>query len=131
MKVLTIKEPWASLIKEGYKEYEFRTWETNYRGKILIHTSMTTEEKFIDKFKKFNLNIQTSKIIAEATIVDCIPLTKELNMQIIKENTLVYGHNKNRTGYAWKLKDVKPLHINKTIKGKLGLWNIKDEDLFN
>jgi len=25
MKVLTIKEPWATLIIEGYKEYEFRS----------------------------------------------------------------------------------------------------------
>lgn len=25
MKVLTIKEPWASLIINGYKEYEFRS----------------------------------------------------------------------------------------------------------
>ena len=31
MKVLTIREPWASLIINGYKEYEFRNWKTNYR----------------------------------------------------------------------------------------------------
>ena len=36
MKVLTVKEPWASLIAYGYKEYEFRSWKTNYRGKILM-----------------------------------------------------------------------------------------------
>ena len=29
MKVLTLKQPWASLIVEGYKEYEFRSWKTN------------------------------------------------------------------------------------------------------
>ncbi len=32
MKGLTIKEPWASLIVNGYKKYEFRSWKTNYRG---------------------------------------------------------------------------------------------------
>lgn len=37
MKVLTIKEPWASLIINGYKMYEFRSWKTKYRGKILIN----------------------------------------------------------------------------------------------
>ena len=37
MKVLTIKQPWATLIVEGYKEYEFRTWNTKYRGELLIH----------------------------------------------------------------------------------------------
>ena len=35
MKVLTIREPWVSLIINGYKKYEFRSWKTNYRGKIL------------------------------------------------------------------------------------------------
>ena len=44
MKVLTIKEPWASLIINGYKEYEFRNFKTNYRGKILIHAGLTLEK---------------------------------------------------------------------------------------
>lgn len=37
MKVLTIKQPFATLIAEELKEYEFRTWKTKYRGEILIH----------------------------------------------------------------------------------------------
>ena len=41
MKVLTIKEPYATLIAEGLKEYEFRTWKTNYRGEVLIHAAKT------------------------------------------------------------------------------------------
>lgn len=32
MKVLTIKQPWATLIALGYKKYEFRSWKTNYVG---------------------------------------------------------------------------------------------------
>lgn len=28
MKVLTIKQPWASLIMLGYKRFEFRGWKT-------------------------------------------------------------------------------------------------------
>lgn len=32
MKVITIKKTWATLILEGYKKYEFRTWKTKYRG---------------------------------------------------------------------------------------------------
>lgn len=45
MKVLSIREPWASIIINGYKEYEFRSWKTNYRGKILIHASKNIEKK--------------------------------------------------------------------------------------
>ena len=28
MKVITIKQPFATLIAEGLKRYEFRTWKT-------------------------------------------------------------------------------------------------------
>ena len=51
MKALTIKEPWASLIVQGFKKYEFRSWKTNYRGKILIHAGLTRED--VDRFKDF------------------------------------------------------------------------------
>ena len=37
MKAITIKQPYASLIVEGIKDIENRTWKTNYRGRILIH----------------------------------------------------------------------------------------------
>ena len=55
MRVLTIKEPWATLIIEEYKQYEFRSWKTNYRGKILIHAGMSLEKEYADKFKLYNL----------------------------------------------------------------------------
>ena len=51
MKALTIKEPWASLIINGYKKYEFRSWKTHYRGKILIHTRQKIEKKCYQDFK--------------------------------------------------------------------------------
>ncbi len=43
MKALTVKEPWASLIVQGFKKYEFRSWKTNYRGKVLIHAGLSKE----------------------------------------------------------------------------------------
>lgn len=38
MKALSIRQPWAWLIVNGYKDIENRTWRTNFRGRILIHT---------------------------------------------------------------------------------------------
>ena len=40
MKVLSIKEPFASLIKSKIKFIETRSWKTNYRGEIYIHASI-------------------------------------------------------------------------------------------
>jgi hypothetical protein len=43
MKVLTIKNPWAYLIVYCGKDIENRTWETKYRGPLLIHASRSMD----------------------------------------------------------------------------------------
>lgn len=123
MKVLTLKQPWASLVAEGIKKYEFRTWKTNYRGKILIHAGAGIDKKQMEKFKDLNLVYPSKKIIAEVEIEDCLELDSELNEKIINENNIVYG-DKHRSGYAWKLSNAKKIEIDKSVNGKLGLWNI-------
>ncbi|MEU2426945.1 hypothetical protein ABZ619_39035 [Streptomyces sp. NPDC007851] len=37
---LTIRQPWAFAIAEGYKAVENRTRRTNYRGRLLIHAGL-------------------------------------------------------------------------------------------
>ena len=39
MKVLSILQPWASLVVHGHKRIETRSWNTKYRGELLIHAS--------------------------------------------------------------------------------------------
>ena len=122
MKVLSIREPWASIIINGYKEYEFRNWKTNYRGKILIHASKNIEKENVNRFKELNLDYKQGYIIGEAELVDCIPVTKEFENDLINKNELIYGGTKNRTGYAWKLKNIKEIEPIQA-KGQLGIWN--------
>ena len=123
MKVLTIKQPWASLIIEGYKKYEFRSWKTKYRGKILIHAGMSLEKDMVDRFKSYNLDYPLGFIIGEATLEDCILVDKEFNEQLRKENPIVYGRSNHVETYAWKLSNIKKYDKPIEIKGKLGLWN--------
>lgn len=39
MKVLSIRQPWATLICLGVKPIENRTWQTKHRGALAIHAS--------------------------------------------------------------------------------------------
>ncbi len=39
VRVITLWQPWASLIALGLKQYETRRWGTNYRGKLAIHAA--------------------------------------------------------------------------------------------
>ena len=45
MKVLSITEPFATLIKNKKKFIETRSWKTNYRGELYIHASKTKINK--------------------------------------------------------------------------------------
>lgn len=46
MKCLSIKQPWATLILQGGKDIENRSWMSRQRGTVLIHASkaMTIDE---------------------------------------------------------------------------------------
>ena len=106
MKVLTIKEPWATLIIEGYKEYEFRSWKTNYRGKILIQSSKTIEKDMKERFKEYNLNYNCGNIIGEVDLVDCIKVDEKFNQELRLVNPLVYAKSNHVEKYAWKLENI-------------------------
>ena len=125
MKVLTIREPWASLIINGYKKYEFRSWKTNYRGKILIHTSQKVEKEMLSRFKDYNLNCVSGSIIGEAELTDCILVDEEFNQNLRKSDNVVYGKSNHVEKYAWKLENIKKYDKTIPMKGKLGLWNIE------
>lgn len=127
VKVLTLKQPWATLVAEGIKKYEFRSWKINYRGKVLIHAGVGIDKEEMKKFKNINLEFPSRRILAEVEIEDCLELDDDLNKKIINENNIAYG-SKYRTGYAWKLKNIKKINVDKEINGKLGLWNIDLED---
>ena len=130
MKVITIKQPFATLIAEGFKEYEFRTWKTKYRGEILIHAGKGIDKKAMKKYEKYNLDYPTGCIIAKVDLTDCIKIDDEARKMLNQKNPFVYSNIINHTewnGYAFKLENVRkiaPIYIN----GKLSLWDYDYEE---
>lgn len=123
MKVLTIKQPWATLIAKGYKEYEFRTWRTKYRGDILIHAGQSIDKKNMSRFEYLNLEYPTGCIIARAKITGCVNVDDNFRKQVIPKNPIVYRGltDNNWEGYGFKIEDVQEVE-QIYIKGKLSLW---------
>lgn len=126
MKVITIKQPFATLIAEGLKEYEFRTWKTSYRGEILIHAGKGVDKKAMERFKHLNLEYPSGCIIAKATITDCIYIDEDMKKKLRQKDENVYYGVLNKEG-NWKSYGFKLENIEKVppieIKGKLSLWN--------
>ncbi len=129
MKVITMKQPFATLIAKGYKEYEFRTWKTKYRGEILIHAGKGIDKKAMDYFKYLNLDYPTGCIIAKANLVDCVYVDNMVRKMLKEKNPIVYGSIIKYTewnGYGFQLEnivEVEPIAIN----GKLSLWDYEGE----
>ena len=61
MKVISIKEPFATLIKENIKNIETRSWKTNYRGEIYIHASKVSDktrtQELLELTKDLKMNL--------------------------------------------------------------------------
>ena len=129
MKAITIKEPYATLIKEGYKEYEFRTWKTSYRGDILIHSAKSYDKSNLDRFKDRKLEYNPGRIIAKATITDCIEVDKDFCKKMINKDKEVYKNlskKRDKPLYGFKLENIEiidPIEV----KGQLGLWEYKEK----
>ena len=131
MKVVSIIEPWASLIKENVKYIETRSWKTNYRGKIYIHASLKKVPKKDERINNLitllkDKDFKYGHIIAEATLVDCIYMDEEF-ISKIKNNNQEYICGEYSIGrYAWVLEDIKELSKPIPAKGSLGIWNYND-----
>ena len=127
MKVISIQEPYATLIALGHKKIETRSWKTSYRGDILIHASLSKtflksikNKEVLNIIKDIDLNY--GMIICKAKLIDCIEMTKDY-LEKIKSNPKekqlgIYEEGR----YAWLLDEIELLETKIPIKGKLGLW---------
>lgn len=126
MKALSIIEPYASLICDGVKHIETRSWKTRYRGKILIHAS----GKSIPREYRQNTELMAlvhgtcpGHILCKARLVDCIEMTEDwINTLPETERTCGF-YSPGR--YGWILEDIEPITPT-PAKGKLGLWEYED-----
>lgn len=124
MKTLTINQPFATLIVEGLKEYEFRTWKTNYRGEILIHAGKGVDKKAMKRYEYLGLEYPKGCIIGKATITDCIKIDDNTRKILKEKNSIIYSNiidNKDWNGYGFKLENVEKLE-NIEVCGKLSFW---------
>lgn len=124
MKALTIKQPFASLIAAGIKEYEFRSWKTAYRGELLIHAGKSVDRQAMKKFEQYGLDVPTGCILAKVKLTDCVPVNDSFRQELREKNFHVYSGTTEEPdweGYGWKLENAEPIALI-PINGKLGLW---------
>lgn len=139
MKVISIVQPWATLIALVEKKYETRSWATKYRGPLAIHASKKINKEacrwepirsVLAKHDYSEKNLPTGAIIATTRLADCIQVTQDFRESLQAEleggilihaqEYLFGGYSTGR--YAWELTDVERLPAPIPAKGRLGLW---------
>jgi hypothetical protein len=123
MKALSVKNPWAWAIAHGFKTIETRTWATNYRGPLLIVSSLKPDRILLDWFIKetgqhIENQIEYGKAIAVVDLLDCRPMTKADQDAALCD---VYSG-----AVSWVLENVRPIE-SFPQKGQLGLYNVDYE----
>jgi len=136
MKTITIKQPWASLIVQGIKDIENRTWPTKFRGRVLVHASakiwneellglMTFDQ--VDKISEYGIreffagSRVTGAIIGSVEIVDCVINHESIWAEKVEMPAGIYMGEE--LIYNWVLAN--PILFPEPIpaKGKLSFWD--------
>ncbi len=129
MKTISLREPFASLVKEGVKKIETRSWQTKYRGELYIHASKRKlTKKDEDVYKKVlaflnDADFKYGYIIAKSQLVACILIDRKFIKKINKKEYLCGDYQIGR--YAWILEEIEVLEEPISAKGQLGIWMYK------
>ena len=124
MKALTIKQPWATLIMQKDKRFEFRSWKTNYRGDVLVHAGKCIDKEALERLKKYLPDeLPLGKILGKVTITDCVPMSEEFAKMLANENNDIYTSHSFSNNYGFKIENVEVFDTPIEAKGQLGFWN--------
>ena len=103
MKALSVQQPWASLIADGYKTIEVRSWATKHRGPLLICTSARPKIVMDD-----GTVLPCGQALALVDVIDCRPFGKrgDLTKSCMDGMGIKLA---DVEGHAWILENIRPI----------------------
>jgi hypothetical protein len=126
-KVLTVKQPWATAILELGKDIENRSWYTNHRGELLIHSSKSLSRKEINKFLEIIPEYPLKEILSDSNFqCGCILGSVQL-IEIVRDSSSKWAIPRQN---HWVLSEPKVFDTPIPVKGQLGLWEYDLMPLF-
>jgi activating signal cointegrator 1 len=147
MKVITIIQPWATLIALGEKQFETRSWATKHRGELAIHAGKKIDKeacrepeirKALERHGYTEDNLPTGAVVAICNLTECWGVIGIADVPVKETHVLSAGNRMfgmtraikefhfgdySEGRYAWELADVNQLSEPIPAKGQQGLWN--------
>lgn len=113
MKVLSIKQPWAWAIIEGWKDVENRTWRTHYRGPLAIHASLEPDHDAWSALDRLGVPHPFADELVAGAVVGVADL-----VDVIEDAPSPWA----RAGqWHWLLANRRPLSVPLQRRGHVGL----------
>lgn len=143
MKVITVWQPWATLLVAGKKKCETRSWKTNYRGEILIHAGKKNvlygarlmpsgawgkaKASLIEFANRADI-FPTGAIIGKANLINCVYIDGQICRLIKEQHPDEYMFGDFTPGrYAWVMENAVFFDDPILASGKQGVWNWEGE----
>lgn len=128
MKALSIKQPWAWAIMDGYKPVENRDWPTRFRGTVAIHASKGMTKPEYDDFYMF---IREEPV--GFYVIEKLPQYEQLERGVILGTVDIVDCVKDHPSpwfvgeYGFVMASPRSLPTPIPCRGLLGLWDVPTE----
>ncbi len=127
MKTLSIRQPWAELILQGRKTIELRTWQTHYRGPVLIHAGGIVEQDGCDAYGIDPADLTRGAIVGTVEIVEMVAFDHD-SFAALRDEHLDLGDWPGDV-LGWRLTKPQRLPEPVPMRGRLGLFDVPDDVL--
>jgi hypothetical protein len=118
---LSVKQPWAELIMVGRKSIEVRTWTTDHRGPLYIHTGQNPALHFLGLFPEVDTGFRGG-FLGMVDLIAIEPLSQTTWSRLRPEH-LVPGPMPE-AAYGWRLANPRRLESPVRWSGALGLFPV-------
>lgn len=136
MKVISLLQPWATLVVIGAKQIETRSWNTKYRGPLLIHASsrISKETKELTLTEPFATALRELQELPLGCIIGSVNLTSTSQSEYFSRigptgRTPNWEREKHFGDfspgrYGWLLADPLAFSNHFHCRGALGIWTL-------
>lgn len=131
MKVLSLRQPWASLVVHGIKKWETRGWRPGDRNRklierdgLLIHASLTKKSASLMGSAPFSNHLSTLGILPYGAIIGRVKIGRLLSTKQWVHETAI-----NRLNGDLLLKDVHEKAFGDYSPGRWA-WELLEPELF-
>lgn len=129
IKVISLHQPWASLMAMGVKRFETRSWGTKFRGQVIIHATKqlyvdTRDAAFMKALREAGIEdvnkLPLGCALAVGDLVGCYK-AESVYPHITDAERLFGNYADGRI--AWEFKDVSLFNKPVPVRGQQYLWD--------